>query len=79
MSIQYRHSGEEEREDWETAPGDLSTGHYVRGTLYDGLTDDQADELEAELKEREKRRMPFGFRAPESTKNRITRKRRVAK
>lgn len=40
-------------------------GHVTtRSSAYDGLTDDEAEELKAELLLREARRIPLGFRAP---------------
>lgn len=42
--------------------GELQVGCYHRHNPYDGLTDDEADILAEELRGRERRRVPFGFR-----------------
>ena len=43
--------------------GELGVGAFVKSSPYDGLTDEQADQLQTELEEKDLRRLPFGFRA----------------
>lgn len=50
-------------EDYNVNDVGLSVGSISRWSPYDGLTDEQADELQAELEERQARRLPLGFRA----------------
>lgn len=56
-----RRGGDAEDEP-ELRAGELPVGSFVKGNPYEGLSDDQADELQAELEARDARRLPFGFR-----------------
>ena len=44
----------------------FSVGSASRLSPYDGLTDEQADELQAELEAREAKKVPLGFRGTRS-------------
>ena len=43
--------------------GEFPVGAFVKSSPYDGLTDEQADLLQAELEAKDLRKLPFGFRA----------------
>jgi hypothetical protein len=50
-------------EDFDVNTIGFQIGSISRFSPYDGLTDEQGDELQAELEARDARRVPLGFRA----------------
>lgn len=55
-------------EDYDVNELGFTLGHVTRMNPYEGLTDEQADALQAELDAKQARKLPIGFRATRARK-----------